>query len=121
MKRKAMDLVGTWTLKRHLSLRAGEESPTGHEPGGLLIYAATGHMMVAINFSTDSEGHTAPGVFYAGTFMATDREVHHFVTLSSDPKRIGKTLTRTAELDGTLLSLTVGDREDGAKIDWERI
>ena len=113
-------LFGAWRL-----LRFEREEPAGvwrawpEGAQGLLIYAPSGYMSVALNWPPDEEAGDCDA--YAGTFSVEGDRVLHHVTNSVRPKRIGKTLERLAVLDGDILTLHAVNRHGRLRVVWQKI
>lgn len=128
---KVSDLIGTWKLER-FDLAEDDEAahPWGYDMTGILIYAPTGYMSVAINRAApwSADGNVASGVkdsdrvlSYAGTYGIEDGVVHHRVMNASAWNRIGTDLVRTPSKSGDTLTLI--SKGDGfcATLVWKRI
>lgn len=127
----ASDLIGTWQLQR-FDLQEDDEPihPWGFDTHGILIYAPTKHMSVAINRFAPwaAEGRPAKAaesesqnLFYAGTYCVEEGVVKHFVTQASDPGRIGTVLIRSACLEGEFLTLISRGPGFLANLVWKRV
>ncbi|MBN9289477.1 MAG: hypothetical protein BGO43_13510 [Gammaproteobacteria bacterium 39-13] len=96
-------LLGTWELREFkITLPDGTEKNWGIKPHGFIIYDKSGHVSTSIN-SGSVEDNPADNfkniLFYAGTYtIAGPNKILHTVTNASDPKRIGKTMVRNAEI-----------------------
>jgi hypothetical protein len=128
---KTEEIIGTWELQSFDLQEGNEPSHSwGFETHGLLIYAPTGHMSVAINryapWSPEGKPSTPAEVdsrnlFYAGTFCIEDGVVKHQVTQASDPDRVGTTLTRTGSLNNEILTLISRGSDFLATLVWKKV
>ena len=124
-------LVGTWTLDRfEVSDAESPPHPWGFDTTGLLIYAPSGHMSVAINrFAPWRAGGrpSEPGqgtsrvLFYAGTYHVEGGMVYHHVTQASDLTRVGAVMARRARLAGDILTLVSEGGPVRATLEWRRV
>ncbi len=122
------NLVGSWELKGfELESHEKGKHPWGKNVRGLLIYADTGHMSVAINRDLTDTGNPDKdlfdaSLFYAGTYSVEGNIVRHQVTIATSPARIGKEMIRFAALNGDELILTSPPESYGtATLVWRRI
>ncbi|MDA0207160.1 MAG: lipocalin-like domain-containing protein [Acidobacteria bacterium] len=136
-------LVGTWSLVSVSSTAADgtiDAAPYGESPTGHLTYTAGGYMQVVLAFSDrprlSSDWRTAPAeqraeafatsLSYAGRFSIEDGQVTHHVEVSSDPNRIGTSITRSVVLKDGNLTLTTPPIQVGAAasefaLTWRRV
>ncbi len=123
-----MNPVGTYQLESFVIEQAdGTRADWGRNMRGLLIYTSSGHVSVSINRdieileSGDPQDVLDSMLFYAGTYQIHGNEIHHHVTIASNPDRIGKTLTRSLSFDSQLLTLTSPFESFGrAIVQWRK-
>lgn len=127
---KRDDVAGTWTLMSfELEDTSGTRNPWGKDAHGLLIYSPTGHMSVSINKTVEDDATQSESenlfdsiLFYSGTYSVADSTISHDVTEASNPARIGKRLSRHAQLNGDILELTSPAESFGrAILRWKRV
>ena len=112
-------LIGTWLLQSFEKRdAAGAWQPWPQGAHGYLIYAASGHMSVAINWPPDASGDFCDA--YAGTWTLTGDRMQHRVTNSVRPKRIGKTLTRRITLSGNRLTIHAETKDGQLRLVWQK-
>lgn len=123
-------ISGSWSLHSfEIEDKTGKRSPWGKNSRGLLIYAPSGEVSVAINRDVDSAetGNKFESIydsilFYAGTYRMEGNLIRHQVTLASNPDRVGKEMIRFAKLDGDLLTVSTPEESFGkAILVWKRI
>lgn len=130
-KKRRPAIVGTWRLRSWTALDDDGTSsePMGHEPSGLLVYAADGTMITVITPSPEGESdRSAAACFaYAGRYEVRDDVVVHLVETSCRPDWVGTRQIRKLDLDadGTTLTLTSGPLELGGttrthRLVWKR-
>jgi hypothetical protein len=123
------DLVGSYLLQSfEIEDQSGRRAPWGRNVRGLLIYADTGHMSVAINKDVERESATEAEdvldslLFYAGTYRVDGEIVRHQVTQASNPTRIGKEMIRHASYaDGLLTLVTPPESFGRAILVWRKV
>ena len=135
-------LIGAWTLERFtVALENGSEiSPYGHDPVGVLCYAAEGrvfaHLMApdrahlgcdaGLASAEKARAALASHVSCAGTWSAAGATVSHRVAIASSPDLVGAVLTRDLRLEGDRLTLSAvtktrfGGRRGAAVLEWRR-
>ena len=138
-------LVGAWRLVSYTETaeEGGEPShPLGDDAGGLLVYAADGHMSVTMmradrpafasgdwfRFTPDEVAAAAAFIAYAGRWSIDEAAstVTHEVELSFFPNWIGREQVRRLKLEGddlTLVPTTAirsGGRSAFPRLRWRR-
>lgn len=122
------NLIGTWKLlSTEEQDQNGTWQPQCHTPTGILIYAASGYMAVAVNCMR-AENSKTPSftpqdmTFYAGQYSLQQDKVIHFVQNSSDPAYYGKALVRKIKiLDTNKIILIVNGTKHLVQLTWQRI
>jgi Lipocalin-like domain len=122
-------ICGAWRLVSFEIINPqGERRPWGDQAHGTLLYTPDGWMLASINRAIEPTGSEDPDaildscLFYAGPYELHATELLHFVAEANDPHRIGKTLTRYPEWDGTTLRLTSPPQPWGtAVICWRKL
>ena len=108
-------LLGRWRL---VSYTTGPDYPLGPDAAGVLQYSADGKVSVHIM----GDGYFA----YYGDYTVDHAggAVTHHLTLCSNPKLVGASNVRYAQLEGTRLTLTGSMRFDTEvreiRVVWER-
>ena len=122
------NIQGSWELKSfEIKNPDGQVRPWGKNTRGLLVYAATGHVSVAINRDLVSTGNADKDsfdaiLFYAGTYRVDGDVIKHQVTIASNLSRVGKEMLRFAELKNDLMTLSTPPESFGtATIVWRRL
>ncbi|NJO66878.1 MAG: lipocalin-like domain-containing protein [Leptolyngbyaceae cyanobacterium RM1_405_57] len=142
-------LIGIWKLISvtaiHLDGTVAQDV-YGVNPMGYITYTAEGHMMVmfakgdrpllsgdpnspfALESIPSEELAQAFSSFnaYAGTYTINSNTVHHHLTLTSIPNRVGTTLVRAFTVRGDRLTLKTPETRSGGiaknfELTWERI
>jgi len=134
-------LLGTWTLVSHESVRGdGSRTPVyGPNPKGIAFFDATGHFIItvmradrakyAIDFPTqgtaDENKATAQGTMtYFGTYSVNeaDHTIALHIEASSFPNWNGADQKRTFAIAGDQLTLTARALQTGghADVNWTR-
>jgi len=116
-------LVGVWSLSFVKAIAPGgsvEKDPYGSNPHGYISYTADGYMSVILTFADrphiSGTWRTAPDVdkaaafetvlAYAGRYSLSDGIVTHHVDVSTDPNRVGTSISRDVRIDGESVTLT---------------
>ncbi|MGW7824531.1 lipocalin-like domain-containing protein [Streptomyces puniciscabiei] len=133
------DLVGAWALSSvtvgdpYAGGSTGSLTPLGVRPHGMLLYGADGWMS-ALLASGDDAGPAArtahptvvpvlsgAAVAYAGRWERSGDQVRHHVRASHYAPWIGRTLTRSAALDGDrLVLLAETSKGQRLRLQWYR-
>ena len=104
----ARDLIGSWEqLGMEFRDQAGNTLKKDTVVKGLIIYAPDGYMAVSIE-SPEARGALEPFTSYTGRYEVSGNTVKHHITMSSNPKLVGTTQVRLAELSGDRLNLKIG-------------
>ena len=121
------DLVGTWKLiDFKITQPDGKTKDWGPKPNGILIYDETGHMSTSINSGLEANAAAKDLdkniLFYAGTYkIINNNHIIHHVTNASNPKRIGKDMTRIAEIKNQKHLRLIANGDYGqANLLWEK-
>lgn len=122
------DIQGSWALEAFEIEKLDKTvGPWGTNAKGLLIFAPSGHMSVSINRDLGEGESEAQRIFdsilfYSGTFRIEGDVVYNLVENASNPARIGKEMTRYANLVDDLLTLRTPLEAFGqATLRWRRI
>ena len=135
--------VGTWEL---VSVRAisGDGSvdtaPYGDAPHGYITYTADGYITVLFSFGdrpningtwrsapeSDRAKAFATVLGYAGTYSVEGQTMTHHITVSTDPNRVGTSVSRLFEIGNGIVTLTTPAiaLEETAKrysLEWTRV
>lgn len=120
-------LIGAWDLIEYkITKPDGTTKDWGPKPHGILIYDKSGHVSTSINSGTTADNpqdNFNNILFYAGSFKINGpNEVLHIITNASDPKRIGKTMVRNAEItNNNQLCLTASGDYGHAYLLWQKL
>ena len=135
--------VGTWELVLVRAI-SGDGSvntaPYGDAPHGYITYTADGYMTVLFSFSDrpniDGTWRSAPEsdrakafatvLGYAGTYSVEGQTMTHHITVSTDPNRVGTSVSRLFEIGNGTVTLTTPAiaLEETAKkysLEWKRV
>jgi hypothetical protein len=121
----ARDLIGSWEqLGMEFRDQAGNTVKKLAAVKGLIIYAPDGYMAVSIE-TPDARGDMGPFTSYTGRYEISGNTVKHHITMSSNPKLVGTTQVRLAELSGDRLNLKAerslaGPPGSTSIISWQR-
>ena len=103
------DIVGVWSVCSFLIGPEDAMAPWEGGCHGTLIYTRDGYMSLSLNADNhiDYERST---LFYSGSYILENNQVHHTVKNAANPERIDKTVVRDVVLnDGRLALSTTGD------------
>jgi hypothetical protein len=133
---RADDLLGAWRLVAYCDLDDegnATTGPLGHDPRGLLIYLADGHMSVSMMradaqtavTSSSGPGQTETFMGYAGSWELTGGQVVHRVEVSAHPHIVGTEQVRDFQLLGDRLTLQgtalINERPQRRELRWRRV
>lgn len=139
MKSLSEQLVGSWTVVSHESVRpdGGRVPAYGDRPNGIAMFDAGGHFIISVmradrtGYATahpamgtaDENRTTARGTMtYFGTYTVreAERTIDIHVEASSFPNWNGTQQTRGFAMDGDELTLTVAALGGHAEVKWKR-
>ena len=139
MKSLSEQLVGSWTVVSHESVRPdGSRVPVyGDDPSGLAIFDGGGRFVITVMRADRARfisGHPARGsaeenrmtsqgtMTYFGTYTVreADRIIDIHIEASSFPNWNGADQTRGFAIDGNELTLTVAALGGHAEVKWKR-
>lgn len=135
--------VGVWELVSVLATASDESvdnAPYGPNPHGYITYTSDGYMTVLFSFGNrphiNGTWRTAPEsdraeafatvLGYAGTYSVDGNTMTHHVTVSTDPNRVGTSISRTFEIGESSITLTtpsinLGDSAKKYSLTWRRV
>jgi hypothetical protein len=122
----ARDLIGSWEQTgMEFRDQTGKTVKKDTAVKGLIIYSTDGHMAVSIE-SPEPRGEMGAFTSYTGRYEIAGNTVKHHITMSSNPKLVGTTQVRIAELSGDNLTLKAerslaGPPGSTSVISWRRI
>ena len=107
--------VGTWELNSVRAISGDgsvDTAPYGDAPHGYITYTADGYMTVLFSFSdrpnidgtwrsaseSDRAEAFATVLGYAGTYSVEGQTMTHHITVSTDPNRVGTSVSRIFEI-----------------------
>ena len=135
--------IGTWELTSVRAISGDgsvDDAPYGDAPHGYITYTADGYMTVLFSFSdrpnidgtwrsaseSDRAKAFATVLGYAGTYSVEGQKMTHHITVSTDPNRVGTSVSRIFELGSDTVTLTTPAiaLEETAKrysLKWKRV
>ncbi len=135
--------VGTWELISVKAIGADgsiDDAPYGPNPHGYITYTGDGYMTVLFSFGDrphiNGTWRTAPApdraqafatvLGYAGTYSVDGDRMTHHVTVSTDPNRVGTSISRSIVLDEDTITLTtpaidLGESAKRYSLTWRRV
>jgi hypothetical protein len=115
--------VGTWELVSVQAISGDgsvDAAPYGDAPHGYITYTADGYMTVLFSFrdrpningtwrsapESDRAKAFATVLGYAGTYSVEGQTMTHHITVSTDPNRVGTSVSRIFEIGNGTVTLT---------------